>query len=69
MHDSLKPTVQVLAHTLAHEMVHALVFHHFPAMDASSEVGLGSVQQRGCPSGQGALEGVPSGQSCKPLSP
>lgn len=29
--------VQVLIHTVAHEMVHALVFHHFPEMDAASE--------------------------------
>lgn len=28
--------LQVLAHTIAHEMVHALVFHLFPAMDAAS---------------------------------
>lgn len=27
---------QVLAHTLAHELAHALVFHHFPDVDAKS---------------------------------
>ncbi|KAF5839197.1 hypothetical protein DUNSADRAFT_1333 [Dunaliella salina] len=29
--------LQVLAHTIAHEMVHALVYNFFPAIDASSE--------------------------------
>lgn len=29
--------LQVLAHTIAHEMVHALVYNLFPTIDASSE--------------------------------
>lgn len=31
------PAAQVLARTIAHELVHALVYHRFPAMDATSE--------------------------------
>lgn len=33
---SLSRVLQVLVHTLAHEMVHALVFNLFPDIDAAS---------------------------------